>query len=51
MRFVVTFVSGIIVGYTLHIKKDQTIDSVAQGMVGFLERRAETFRSRITPSN
>jgi hypothetical protein len=52
MRFVAVFISGIVVGYTLHVKKDQTIDQVATGTIGFLEKSTETLRSRVTaPAN
>ena len=47
MRFVVVFLSGVAVGYTLHIKKDQTIDSVATGAIEFLENRTSAMRKRL----
>jgi hypothetical protein len=48
MRYVTVFVAGIAAGYTLHIKKDQTIESVASSVVGFLDKRSEGLRSRIS---
>lgn len=50
MRFVTSFVTGIVVGYMLHVKKDQSIDQLASGMVTFLENRAEGIRTRVTPN-
>jgi len=47
MRYVVVFTIGIAAGYTLHSKKDQTIDSVATGLVGFLQRSSQKLQSRI----
>ncbi len=39
MRFVFVFVAGVTVGYTLHNRKDRTIDEVAGGVADFLEHR------------
>jgi hypothetical protein len=50
MRFVAVFIGGIVVGYTLHARKDQSIDQVATGMVSFMEKRTESLRSRINTS-
>jgi hypothetical protein len=50
MRFVAVFIGGIVVGYTLHVKKDQSIDQIATGMVSFLENRTESLRSRVNTS-
>lgn len=47
MRYVVVFSAGITAGYMLHSKKDQTIDSVATGLVGFIDKSSQKLRSRI----
>jgi hypothetical protein len=51
VRGMLTFVSGIAIGYTLHVKKDQTIDSVVTGFIQFLEKRTNSMRNRYQSSN
>jgi hypothetical protein len=48
MKFILTFGAGIAFGYTIHYKKDQTIESLVTGSLGFLEARAATLRNRYT---
>lgn len=50
MRYVVVFVAGIATGYTLHIKKDQTIETVANGVVRTVDKATGGLRSRISVS-
>lgn len=51
MRGTLVFVSGVAIGYTLHVKKDQTIDSVVTGFVQFMEKRTSSMRKRYLSSN
>jgi len=51
MRSVLVCAAGIILGYTLHSKKDQSIDSIANGIVDFIVKNRESVRRRIQSSN
>lgn len=46
MRFVLAIAGGLIGGYFLHTKKDQTIDSLATGAVEFIVRNRKTVADR-----
>jgi hypothetical protein len=48
MRITLSVVAGIIIGYTLHVKKDETIDSVANGVVDFIARNRKSVADRFS---
>jgi hypothetical protein len=51
VRGTLVFVSGVAFGYTLHVKKDQTIDSVVTSFIQFLEKRTNSMKKRYLSSN
>jgi hypothetical protein len=46
MRIVFVLAAGIIGGYALHSKKDQSIDSLATGAVDFITKNRKVVRDR-----
>jgi hypothetical protein len=46
MRIVVSIVVGLAAGYMLHSKKDQSIDSIANGVVDFVLKNRKTVADR-----
>lgn len=46
MKIVLTLGAGLIMGYALHSKKDESIDSIANGIVNFILDKRKTVRDR-----
>lgn len=47
MRFVMVCAAGVVLGYALHSRKDQSIDSIANGIVDFIAKNSTTVRKRL----
>jgi len=48
MRFVLAIALGLVGGYTLHSKKDQSIDSLANGVVDFIVKNRKSVADRFS---
>lgn len=48
MRFVLTLGAGIVLGYALHTKKDDSLDSIATGIVDFIISKRKVVRDRFS---
>lgn len=48
MRFMLTFVSGIIVGYVLYGRKDQTIEQIVDTAYNGLTKIDKDLRTRVS---
>ncbi len=48
MKIVLTLAAGLLGGYVLHSKKDQSIDSIANGVVDFLVRNRKSVADRFS---
>jgi hypothetical protein len=46
MRIVVSIVVGLAAGYVLHSKKDQSLDSIANGVVNSIRKNHKTVADR-----
>lgn len=45
MRIALSVAAGIIVGYSLHARKDETVDEIANSISDFFERRKKSMPS------
>jgi hypothetical protein len=48
MRITLSIVAGIIIGYTLHVKKDETIDDITNSAHDFIARQYVTVSDRFS---
>jgi hypothetical protein len=48
MRIVVSLAIGVIAGYALHMKKDESIDSIANGIVDIIMKKRKTVADRFS---
>lgn len=46
VKFVLTLGAGIVLGYALHTKKDESLDTIATGIVDFIISKRKVVRDR-----